>query len=476
MRDFYIFVFINTLSGMGYSLAAPLFPSLDKNGDLSENILGWIISVYSLAGTLLTPFIPYLTNKFPRITLLIISTFLEATCTLIYGFLNHIKSYYILLIIIFTLRVIHGACSAIISVLVYSLTISLTNESEVELALGTLEIGWSIGTSSGPIFAAFFFEFGGYSLPFIFLGSILFISVFLSYQINSNRLNEHHEDEQNASFIRFLKYPNIFLILLGFIVVMIISSYYFPCLMNHLTEKYSLSTSISSLFFVLPIVSYVFILQFLDYLTKKFGIYTIYSFGLIVSSISCLFLYPCPPIPRFISFIIFGFLLNGFGQSPVFIPGLVALSHNIRKIDANIDELIANDISSTFNSLTIDIGEFIGPIIGGFYSSKYDFKYCCYIIFLLGIIYSAIFIGCFINTIKDEIKYLINGKDNMVQIFEKEFNEKLIDSQVLSKSLSFNYEYKWNFKFEVLSSRRKYYFKKRKSINYQRLFSTFSNY
>ena len=48
MRDFYIFVFINTLIGMGYSLAAPLFPSLDKNGDLSENILGWIISVYSL--------------------------------------------------------------------------------------------------------------------------------------------------------------------------------------------------------------------------------------------------------------------------------------------------------------------------------------------------------------------------------------------------------------------------------------------
>ena len=475
MRDFYLFVFINTLSGMGYSLAAPLFPSLGKNGELSENILGWIISIYSLAGTLLTPFIPYLTNKYPRVTLLIISTFLEATCTLTYGFLNYIKSYYFLLIIIFTLRIIHGACSAIISVLVYSLTISLTNENEVELALGTLEIGWSIGTSSGPLFAAFFFEFGGYSLPFIFLGSILFISVFLSYQINSSKLRNHKESEQNTSFIRFLKYPNIFLILLGFIVVMILSSYYYPCLMNHLKENYSLSTSISSLFFILPIISYVFILQFLDYLTKKFGIYTIYSFGLIISSISCLFLYPCPPIPKFISFVVFGFLLNGFGQSPVFIPGLVALSHNIRKFDSNIDELIANDISSTFNSLTIDIGEFIGPIIGGFYTSKYDFKYCCFIIFLFGIIYSAIFIGCFINTIKDEIKYIITGKDNMVQILQNEFSEKLIDSQIISNSLSFNNEDKWNFKFEVLSLRKKYHFKKRQSKSYQNLYNTFTN-
>ena len=475
MKDFYLFVFINTLSGMGYSLAAPLFPSLGKNGEISENILGWVISLYSLAATILTPFIPFLTNKYSRITLLIISTFLEALCTLLYGFLNHIQSFYILIIIIFTLRIIHGACSAIIGVLVYSLTISLTDDSELELALGILEIGWSIGTSSGPIFAAFFFEFGGYSLPFISLGIILFISVFLSYQINSERLNENNEEEQNPSFIRFLKYPNIFLILLGFIVVMIIASYYFPCLMNHLKEKYSLSTSISSLFFVIPMVSYIFILQFLNYLTMTFGIYVVYSFGLIISSISCLFLYPCPPIPKSIGFIVFGFLLNGFGQSPVFIPGLVALSQNVRKHDPNIDELIANDIASTVNTLTINTGEFIGPIIGGYYTSKYDFKYCCYIIFLLGIIYSAIFILCFINAIKDELKYLFISKDNMVQILRDEFNEKLIDSQIMSNSLSFHDEQNWNFKFEVLSSRRNYHVKKRKSLSYQRLYSTFSN-
>ena len=473
MKNSYLFVLINTLSGMGYSLAAPLFPLLGKNGELNEDILGWIISTYSLAGTIMTPFIPYLTNKYPRITLLILSTFLEAICTLVYGFLNYIKSYYMLLIVIFTFRIIHGACSAIIGVLVYSLTISLTDESEKELSLGTLEIGWSIGTSSGPLVAAFFYEFGGYSLPFIFLGFILFISVFLSYQIHSKKLNEHNEDDQNPSFVRFLKYPNIFLILLGFITAMILSSFYFPCLMNHLRENYSLSTSVSSLFFVIPIISYVFILQFLNYLTKKFGLYTIYSFGLLTSTLSALFLYPCPPIPRFITFIVFGFLLNGIGQSPVFIPGLMALSNNIIKIDKNIDELIANDIASAINNLTIDIGEFIGPIIGGYYTSKYNFKYCCYGMFFVGIIYSAIFIGCFINTIKDELKYFITGKDNMVQIFENEFKEKLIDSQIMSNSLSFHNEYKWNFKFEVISSRRNYV-KKRKS-KYQNLYQTFSN-
>ena len=82
MKNSNLFLLINTLSGMGYSLAAPLFPSLGNGEVLTEDILGWIISTYSLAGTILTPFVPYLTNRYNRITLLIISTFLEAACTL----------------------------------------------------------------------------------------------------------------------------------------------------------------------------------------------------------------------------------------------------------------------------------------------------------------------------------------------------------------------------------------------------------
>ena len=463
MKNSNLFLLINTLSGMGYSLAAPLFPSLGNSEILTEEILGWIIGTYSLAGTLLTPFIPYLTNRFNRVNLLIISTFLEATCTLLYGFLNYVGNFYVLLVIIFILRTIHGLSSAIIGVLVYSLTISLTDESELELSLGSLEIGWSIGTSSGPLFAAFFYGFGGYSLPFIILGLVLFISVYLSKSIHSDKLLENDDSEQNPSFVRFLKYPKVFLILIGFIIVMTLSSFYFPCLVNHLKENYSLTTSSSSLFFVIPIASYVFILQFLDDLRNKFGHYSIYSFGLIVSTISPIFLNPCPPFPKKIIFVISGFLINGIGQAPVFIPGLVALSENIKSIDTNIDELIANDISSAINTLTIYIGEFIGPIIGGYLTSKYDFKYCCYFMFLIGCAFSVIFILSFLVNIKNEIQLFINSKGNEVQTFlnESSFREGLIDSQIMSKSLQIQRENKWNFKFEVLSSRRNYTVKKR---------------
>ena len=110
MKNAFIFALINMFSGMGYSLVSPLFPSLGEKDHLSEELLGWIISAYSIAGTILTPFIPHLIKKFSRIKLLCISAFLEATCTFLYGFLIYINSFDILIPIIFILRIIHGSC------------------------------------------------------------------------------------------------------------------------------------------------------------------------------------------------------------------------------------------------------------------------------------------------------------------------------------------------------------------------------
>ena len=79
MNNTILFVLINMFSGMGYSLVSPLFPSLGEKDNISEEVLGWIISTYSIAGTIITPFIPKLIKKFSRIHLLCFSAFFEAT-------------------------------------------------------------------------------------------------------------------------------------------------------------------------------------------------------------------------------------------------------------------------------------------------------------------------------------------------------------------------------------------------------------
>ena len=79
MKNTVIFALINMFSGIGYSLVSPLFPTLGEKDHLSEELLGYIISTYSIAGTILTPFIPRLITKFSRINLLCFSASLYLT-------------------------------------------------------------------------------------------------------------------------------------------------------------------------------------------------------------------------------------------------------------------------------------------------------------------------------------------------------------------------------------------------------------
>jgi len=119
---------------MGYSIVSPLFPPLGVKMGLTETIIGIIIGIYDLANTLLTTITPKFCQKFTRIKLLYIST-------IIYGIIDHyIKSYNLLIISMLIVRIIHGCCGAIIATLVYSITISLSDSSEIKQAIGYLEI------------------------------------------------------------------------------------------------------------------------------------------------------------------------------------------------------------------------------------------------------------------------------------------------------------------------------------------------
>ena len=412
LKNTTLFLIINMLSGMGYSLVSPLIPTLGKKDNLSEGVLGWIIGIFPISGSLFTPLVPILCRKFSRINLLCFATFCEASCTICYGLLIFVSNLNILMIIIFSLRILHGCCSAIIGTLVYSLTILLADKDSTQSSLGKLEIAWAVGCSSGPLFASFFYNIGGYSLPFIASGMCLYISVYLSRQVDAKILKEddEKEDDGNINYLRYFFYKEIFLILIGFSICMINVTFYFPCLTYHLTNNYSVSVSIASLFFITPVIPYIIILQFLDSISAKFGIYLTFTFGLILSGISSLFIYPVPPFPHSLFFIIIGFLMIGTGSVPVFIPGLVMLSRNIKKIDKKIDEMSANDIASAINNLCVELGDFLGPILGGFLTDKFGFSVCCFLVSMLGIFYALIFIFFFFEKIKNDFNLVCQNK------------------------------------------------------------------
>ena len=341
--------------------------------------------------------------------------------------------------IIYFLRIFHGCCSSIISTLVYSLTITFSKKGKTQSSLGKLEVAWAVGVSSGPLFASVFYKIGGYTLPFLITGILTFFPLISSFRIKDKK-NKKNQDEEmednNYNYLKYLFYPEIYSILIGVIVGMISVTFFMPCLTLHLIKNYSVSVSIASLFFITPIIPYMIILQYLDRISAKLGIYPTFAFGLILSGISSLFIYPVPPLPRSFISIIIGFLLMGVGSVPVFIPGLVMLSKNIKKIDDSIDEMSANDIASAINNLCLDLGNFVGPILGGYLADNFGFQLCCFIITAIVIAYSAIFILFFCSKIKNDLSlFCLNEKsENNEEDIEEENNNdyfKRLKSNIL---------------------------------------------
>ena len=263
--------FINMFSGMGYSIVAPLFPILEKYFSINEAIIGWIISTYSISNTIITPFIPSLCKRFSRIKILYFATFFEATCTFLYAFLENISSLYLFLIIVFFLRIIHGICSAFIATIVYSIVCSLASEKEIKNVLGYIEIGLSLGSTTGPLFVSVFYNIGGYPLPFIILGLFLYISVYLTKILDKENDNKKEEINEEPSFFKFLLYREIILMFGALVLGMFAFTFFFPSFTNHLTKRYNLSVSISSLFFSIPVISYFIMINFTNIISQKIG-------------------------------------------------------------------------------------------------------------------------------------------------------------------------------------------------------------
>ena len=407
-----IFLIINMLTAIPYALISPLLPTLGKEKDLSEGILGVIISLFPLAVSIFSTIVPILCKKYSRIKLLSLASFFISIVTILYGTLIYIPNRNLLIILVFILRIIHGICGAIISTLIYSLTISFAEKGKTQTSLGRLEIAFSLGSSAGLLISSVFYKIGGYPLPFFVAGFSSFFAFYLALQINDKNMKKDDEEKKDDdyNYLKYLKNPEIYSILIGFIVVMINITYFTPCLTNHLNNNYSISVSTASLIFMTPMIPYMIVMQFLDALTGKFGNYLVFIIGVTILGVSSLMIYPVPPLPQSVIVIILGFLICGCGGVPVFIPGLVMLAKNIKKSDKSIDEMSANDIATVLNTLCTEIGDFLGPLLGGYLSEKIGFKLCCLIISIIVLTYSAIFILFFNGKIKNEIKMIKQEK------------------------------------------------------------------
>jgi len=166
---------------------------------------------------------------------------------------------------------------------------------------------------------------------------------------------------------------------------------YFPTFTNHLVEKFGLSIEGSSIFFVINIISYFVVLNFLNWITSKYGLKLTLVSGLFLLFVGILFLPPIPLLPQSVYTVIFGLLILGIPAATINVPAICDLIETLKNGKLKLDDNSANDMASAIYNLGLNFGESLGPTFGGYVAKKSDFQTSCIYVSLINLSYCIFF-------------------------------------------------------------------------------------
>ena len=392
---------LNLLSATGYSVIAPLLPIISSAHRISETISGLIFSSYSIANIIIIPFIPNIFNKIPKKISFQLSALIESITAMIFGCLYYIENKNIFIFVSFFNRFTQGIAAAITAILIYSLAVTISQKKEIKKNIAMVEIGYSLGLAIGPILGSYLYKYYNFLTPFLFLGILKLICVILIIKLP---IQDECSTYTNNNFLSIIFQPKILLTFLANVVELSSVNFYYPVIGEHLSKFYKLSLETSSIFFDIQILSYFISFYFVSSIFNSFGSKLTISFGLLINSLFVTFLFPASLFPRKLIIIIIGMILLGPAQALVNIPSMEDYLNTL-KFYFDFEDSDANDLSSMLFNLSINLGDAIGPIIGGFFTEIKNFEYACFYVSIMDVLMFFLFILGNLNSIAIQIKF-----------------------------------------------------------------------
>lgn len=239
----------------------------------------------------------------------------------------------------------------------------------------------------------------------------------------------------NASmFLKLITKLDILSPLLIVVFDMIAQSFFYPVFVDHFKKRFDMSLQTTSFLFSSSFIIYICGLKIVVRLIKSTAVKYILCVGVLVNSISVLFLAPAGFLPQsFISPVIGLYLLNFTAGFTVL--GSILDFSDILENKFEFSENLADDTSSGIYIIGINIGELIGPGLGGALTSNFNFEYACMIIGFLNITASITY---FIYNIKNIFAELIDTSSQSKKSLQIESDKAQGDYEEYSNKVSEN--------------------------------------
>ena len=265
---------------------------------------------------------------------------------------------------------------------------------------------FGLGYMLGPALGAFLYEVGGFTLPFVIVGSIgIVVATSLLFVIPKVKVDERKVADKTLTLMDIAKSPSIFLPFLDLLVCFFGNGMIASMLEPHLSEAGADSTQVGFTFLIFGAV-FMVSAPLAGFLCDKLPYPSLVSvLGNVILATAFIFLGPIPSInitPSWQSITMAtAFVALGYGAVMVSTFGRAQGAATRQGFSQDIDTYLL--ISGMWQS-SFYFGNFLGPTIAGFLVDAYGFRKASIVFFSLFVAVLFVDLG--------ELTYNVKKKQN----------------------------------------------------------------
>ncbi|XP_041763407.1 MFS-type transporter SLC18B1-like [Anopheles merus] len=357
------------------SLQAPFFPNEAESKGATATEYGLVFGIFELVVFIISPLYGQYINRIGPKVLFNSGIFTTGTSAILFGLLDRVPGHVPFITLAFVIRIVEALGNAAFLTASFAI-IAKEFPNNVATTFASLETCFGLGLIVGPMVGGALYTVGGYYLPFVVLGSALFVTAILTLCILPKHPNEQQPNrEKSASLLAVLKIPGVVVCALAISATSASIGFLSATMEPHL-RQFDLSPILLGVVFVINGGVYALTAPIWGWGVDKF------LNPKVVSTVGCFLVVggfcmvgPASfiPLETNLTYVIIGLVLHGLGIAAVLVSSFTdALNISIKK--GLPDSIETYGMISGLWTSTFAFGAFVGPSVSGLLFDAIGFR------------------------------------------------------------------------------------------------------
>ncbi|CAL8142736.1 unnamed protein product [Orchesella dallaii] len=194
-----ILSFVEFFASAVVSIQAPFYPDIARQKGATATEYGLVFGIFEATVFIISPFYGAKMGSLGPTRVFNWGIFVTGVCCIIFGLLDRIEGRVPFILSCLIVRVVEAMGDAAFETASFTI-IAVAFPQSVATSFAMLEISYGLGLIIGPTLGGALYQLGGYSLPFLVMGSLLFASALATYLfLPDPGLKENVKSTENAA-------------------------------------------------------------------------------------------------------------------------------------------------------------------------------------------------------------------------------------------------------------------------------------